>query len=1140
MSDKKEGKIDVDENSRDELYNARSRDAAALGFDTIKRVAETSVLVIGLQGVGVETAKNIILNGPKKVTLHDTAKVQIADLGTNFYLLKEHVGKRSRAEASLAELQGLNPGCVVEVYDGKLSYDFLKLFDMIVVSTFLPQDELVRINEVARSRTPTRSVFIWAVTHGVVGSVFSDFGPAHVITDPNGQPVRELVVSNITPDGLVTVTAPRHDLENGSYIKFAELEGSISKLNGLDGIKIKEYRICGLIKGKDGKETRSTKPNETVPNKFLLDVSEIKDLKEIGEWINGGIIVEVKPKNTINYKSLKESLLKPAEFVVPHMDAGLAMDGRGNQLHLATLALLRFQKEKGALPALHSQADADAVYNFAKAINDENAKLNATDPGHVEVKEVDRQLINKVSKYARTELSGYAAFLGGLAAQELVKLWGKYTPVSQWLYADHFELVQADVPEDAILQGSRYDHQIAIFGKAVQRKISNQKWFLVGVGALGCEYLKAYALMGLGTGSKGSIHITDMDNIELSNLSRQFLFRRQHVGKSKATCAAEAVTVMNPELKGKITVHIEKVWSGSEHLFDDAFWNNLDGVWNALDNVQARQYTDSKCLLHLLPLLESGTQGTAGSTDVVLPFKTTSYQDGEIAETGGIAACTLKNFPNEILHCIEWARPQFFELFDHEPSNYNLWAENKEKFFSQIEKAGHVSEKVESLRKVKRLAELAKDRTMNTAIRLAFEKFDHEYRVRIKDLIHFFPENSRITDPQTKADLGAFWTGAKRFPRAAEFNLDDDQHFGYVYNASLLFAHMLGVKEPIVDPGTFKEAVKALNWKAPEWKAPSGGKPQEIEESDKASAADETDDEFELVRTLTKELEGLDSKTLGLLKPQEFEKDDDTNHHIDFITYCSNLRAWNYKIQPSTRAKVKVTAGRIIPALATTTAATTGLMTLEFYKLILGFQNISQTLFRNSQIDFANSTFNVFQPSSFRRITTTKDTDPESKAVTVHKAYPSVFGSWDKVVVRKGNLTVKEFVDLFPSVHFGVTIDSLFKAELSDKDKGSFLYGAPIRPTNFFKQQLKNKSLSDEKKAKFAADLKSAEEMNARIKEEHGTKLVDLYIKKHGPLAAESRDYILLGGIFRPPSGDEDTTAADNYAKIPVIQYFFK
>lgn len=52
-----------------------------------------------------------------------------------------------------------------------------------------------------------------------------------------------------------------------------------------------------------------------------------------------------------------------------------------------------------------------------------------------------------------------------------------------------------------------------------------QRWFLVGCGALGCEYLKGFALMGIGTADGGMVAVTDMDRIELSNLSRQFLFR---------------------------------------------------------------------------------------------------------------------------------------------------------------------------------------------------------------------------------------------------------------------------------------------------------------------------------------------------------------------------------------------------------------------------------------------------------------------------------------------------------------------------------------------------------------------------------------------------------------------------------------
>ena len=81
---------------------------------------------------------------------------------------------------------------------------------------------------------------------------------------------------------------------------------------------------------------------------------------------------------------------------------------------------------------------------------------------------------------------------------------------------------------------TRYDDQIKIYGREVQEKLGKIKTFMVGAGALGCEYIKTFALMGVGCGPEGRVHCTDNDNIEVSNLNRQFLFRKNHVGKSKS------------------------------------------------------------------------------------------------------------------------------------------------------------------------------------------------------------------------------------------------------------------------------------------------------------------------------------------------------------------------------------------------------------------------------------------------------------------------------------------------------------------------------------------------------------------------------------------------------------------------------
>jgi len=61
------------------------------------------------------------------------------------------------------------------------------------------------------------------------------------------------------------------------------------------------------------------------------------------------------------------------------------------------------------------------------------------------------------------------------------------------------------------------------------------------------------------------------------------------------------------------------------------------------------------------------------------------------------------------------------------------------------------------------------------------------------------------------------------------------------------------------------------------------------------------------------------------MKVEEFEKDNDENYHVDFVHSMANVRAENYKLDEMDWITVKIKAGKIVPALATTTAAIAGL-----------------------------------------------------------------------------------------------------------------------------------------------------------------------------------------------------------------------
>lgn len=147
---------------------------------------------------------------------------------------------------------------------------------------------------------------------------------------------------------------------------------------------------------------------------------------------------------------------------------------------------------------------------------------------------------------------------------------------------------------------------------------------MVGAGAIGCELLKNFAMLGVGTGT-GSIVLTDPDVIEVSNLNRQFLFREKHLRKPKSQTAAAAAVQMNPNLAGHIFPRLDKVHPGTEDIFSEKFFKEQNIVCNALDNIAARLYIDQQCVKARTPLVDSGTLGPKGHVQVVKPFVTESY-----------------------------------------------------------------------------------------------------------------------------------------------------------------------------------------------------------------------------------------------------------------------------------------------------------------------------------------------------------------------------------------------------------------------------------------------------------------------------------------------------------------------------------
>lgn len=290
-----------------------------------------------------------------------------------------------------------------------------------------------------------------------------------------------------------------------------------------------------------------------------------------------------------------------------------------------------------------------------------------------------------------------------------------------------------------------------------------------------------------------------------------------------------------------------------------------------------------------------------------------------------------------------------------------------------------------------------------------FDNFEHG----IRDLIAAFPEDavdSKLGQP--------FWSGAKRFPNVCAFDSSADLVIDMIHCFTNLVAATIN------KPSLEVDAVKAIVDSLPpvEYvqknisKEGMDDEEEKKEEGKEPEPANDADDEpviAELTDSIRAASAGLTAESFN---PAEFEKDDDTNFHIDFINAVSNLRARNYRIEECDRNKTKMLAGKIIPAIATTTAMITGLVCCEIFKFTQGFTDIEK--FKDTQCNLALPMIAFVQPDEIQG---KKGVDYDPIAMGPVKVKPENFTNYDKMVVEAGSLTIQGLIDHIKE-HHGVEI----------------------------------------------------------------------------------------------------------------------
>ena len=262
-------------------------------------------------------------------------------------------------------------------------------------------------------------------------------------------------------------------------------------------------------------------------------------------------------------------------------------------------------------------------------------------------------------------------------------------------------------------------------GAPLTRKVKESRVLLVGAGGIGCEVLKNLVCCGFGSGykvpqvqnlninqrdaaqlaqqqaentsgKKAEIVVIDLDTIDLSNLNRQFLFRKHHIKKPKALVAKETASAFNPHVN--IDPHHASIFDSQ---YDVDFFEGFDIVFNALDNLAARRHVNRMCLAADVPLIESGTTGFNGQVQAIRKGVTECYDCNEKPVQKSFPICTIRSTPSQPIHCIVWAKsyllPELFGTSEEESSDVAVTGEDN------ADEVAKLKEEAEALKKIRGL-----------------------------------------------------------------------------------------------------------------------------------------------------------------------------------------------------------------------------------------------------------------------------------------------------------------------------------------------------------------------------------------------------------------------------------------------------
>ena len=774
-------------------------------------------------------------------------------------MIKEDIDNNSRADVTQRGLMELNNTAIVMTYKGELANDFsiLNDYNIVVITEIINLEIAETLNQYCRNKKigfiytaefglssflfsdfgedfivedltglECKKYYIKSITNGCPGIVEID--PIEEIK--NGKKVKKYL-----------------KLGTGDFVTFKDITGmtelndtpprairviSPTKFTIEDTSKFQEFTGVGIVE-----EVKVPRPSIFKPLSDAINVIYYEDVIE--EYLNedvGSLASKISTDmadeillgniGNNNKRSLISNQTNNEEkneipwikmFYSSYQNESLN-NLANEKMHLAMLTLHEFFNIHQYLPNYNDKKEIDECIEISLKVLSKSKEEGSR--WAINLQKIDKVFLEKIFKFSKYYYAPFTCFLGGVISEEIIKYTGLYKPSSQWMYFNFLELIDDDMTNENISEIKDDDKEklqkekinIIYFGKKIINELKNINILIIGLNDVGYEILRIFIMLNL-LEQKGNINILDDNKAEVDEKLKEL----------KSLDKNYNISIIPESINTNMKLS-EKEW-----------WKNSNIIINSLPfsiNAKEKLFIIKKSKKHNKILIDLNTNKSIGSCELILPksllngdkkkrndlcfyeeVETPEGEDEKIEENDNIIneeenlnRINVDENEEENLgyksistleESLKWSKEYFENNFIlyikylNELINKSDSEQEMLKYIDDLISKEKDSEKILKLiRTFKKLITLRLGMNFETVVFHSIETFQELFEFSTDEILQKFPSDLLIKGTSRK-----FWLGARKEPKRIMFDINNEEHFQFIYCYTYLICEILNMDD---------------------------------------------------------------------------------------------------------------------------------------------------------------------------------------------------------------------------------------------------------------------------------------------------------------------------------------------------------